>query len=101
SFSAVLALLLAAGTGIAAIATPRAQAPQRTTIRTAPPALAAGPQTLLDGVGRLVRAVPLGQFDAWKRELKTAHPSKARAAWLHVWLGEYELAARQEPGMAI
>src|SRR5438105_6129479 len=100
SFAICLTLLFGAGTGLAAVSA-RREALRPLPAVAARPAVTPGEQTLLNDVGRLVQAVPLGQFQAWKHELKTSHPSPTRSAWLHVWLGEYELAARQEPGLAI
>jgi hypothetical protein len=65
--------------------------------RTAAPSEA----TLLDEVGRLARPVAPGQAAAWRAELLKGLPSPERAAWLHLRLGEYELAHDQEPNGAI
>ena len=48
--------------------------------------------SMLDEVGRLAHPVAAAQVTAWKTELKTASPAPARAAMLHLWLGEWELA---------
>jgi RHS repeat-associated protein len=54
-------------------------------------------RTLLDEVGRLAHEVPQGQVEGWKRELKTGAAKGLRAGWLHLWLGEWELARSEEP----
>ena len=56
--------------------------------------------TLLDEVGHLAHPVALSEVSAWSRELAT-HPVSARAALLHLWLGEWQLAANEQPGQAI
>jgi len=58
------------------------------------------PQTLLDEVGRLQQPVPAAQVAAWKRELKASRPAAERGAWLHLWLGEWELARNEQPRQA-
>ena len=55
--------------------------------------------TLLDEVGRLTKPVRAVEVVAWKRELRHSH-STARIAKLHLWLGEWELAANQQPQRA-
>ena len=57
--------------------------------------------TLLDEVGQLSRPIPLSQVLAWRQELKAQHPISSRAAHLHLWLGEWQLAHNQQPGQAI
>ncbi len=56
--------------------------------------------TLLDEVGRLARAVAPAEAAGWKRILHTQAPAPTRAAVLHLWLGEWELAANQQPRAA-
>lgn len=56
--------------------------------------------TLLDEVGRLARVVSPAEAAGWKRTLHTQSPAPARAALLHLWLGEWELAANQQPRAA-
>ena len=56
-------------------------------------------ETMLDEVGRLAHAVPASQPLAWRREL-AAHPVTHRAALLHLWLGEWQMAANEQPGTA-
>ena len=68
------------------------------------------PPTLLDEVGRLAHAIPSAQIAIWQR---TLHGSEAqssglpsteavreRLAVLHLRLGEYKLAAHEQPGRA-
>jgi RHS repeat-associated protein len=57
--------------------------------------------TLLDEVGRLERPVTTAQAQAWRQELNHRPLANARAAKLHLWLGEYLLAHDQEPEQAI
>ena len=57
-------------------------------------------QTLLDEVGHLQHSHSPAEIAAWKQALKAAYPSAERAAWLHVWLGEWELAQNQQPERA-
>jgi YD repeat-containing protein len=61
------------------------------------PSQAPTERTLLDEVGKLAHDVPQGQVDGWMRELKTGGAKGLRAGWLHLWLGEYELAHSEEP----
>ncbi len=56
--------------------------------------------TLLDEVGRLARTVAPAEAAGWKRILHTQAPAPTRAAVLHLWLGEWELAANQQPRAA-
>ena len=66
--------------------------------------------TLLDEVGLLRHPVTPSQVAAWKQELNpqeltTPQPSDStlaptRAALLHLWLGEWELASNQQPERA-
>ena len=58
------------------------------------------PQTLLDEVGRLSHSVSLVEVASWKQEVKSARPAAERAAWLHLWLGEWELAQNEQPEQA-
>jgi len=44
--------------------------------------------------------VPSEEVSAWKQELKTTHPTAERGAWLHLWLGEWELAQNEQPAHA-
>ena len=60
----------------------------------------APPPTLLDEVGQLARPVSSAQVTAWKRELKTSHPTAPREAALHLWLGEFALAHDEQPRLA-
>ncbi len=57
-------------------------------------------RTLLDEVGRLQQPVLTAEVTSWKQELKTAHPAAERRAWLHLWLGEWELAQNEQPRQA-
>lgn len=56
--------------------------------------------TLLDEVGLLAHPVLDTQAAAWRAEL-AAHPQMSRAALLHLWLGEWQLAHNQQPETAI
>ena len=56
--------------------------------------------TLLDDLGHLARPVTAAEALTWKTELKTTSPAQARAAQLHLWLGEWELAQNQQPERA-
>lgn len=56
--------------------------------------------TLLDEVGRLARRVAPAEAAGWKRALHTQALTPTRAAVLHLWLGEWELAANQQPRAA-
>src|SRR5579884_1868676 len=56
--------------------------------------------TLLDEVGHLAEPVSADTVAAWKSELKTTHPAPARAAALHIWLGEWELTGNEAPDQA-
>lgn len=56
--------------------------------------------SLLDEIGLLSHPVPPAQVKAWAKELQAGHSGAARAALLHVWVGEYELAKDQQPGLA-
>ncbi len=66
---------------------------------TARPHSAVPPETMLDEVGHLARGVPAGQALLWKQEL-AAHPAARRAALLHIRLGEWQMAANQQPATA-
>jgi len=63
------------------------------------PKSSVSPETMLDEVGRLAHVIPAAQPLAWKREL-AAHPSAHRAALLHIRLGEWQMAANEQPGTA-
>ncbi len=65
-----------------------------------PNTTAAAPSTRLDEVGRMLPPVPSEEVSAWKQELKTTHPTAERGAWLHLWLGEWELAQNEQPAHA-
>lgn len=56
--------------------------------------------TLLDEVGRLAGTLPDEQVAAWKNELKKTRLAPRRAALLHLWIGEWELAGHEEPKKA-
>ena len=56
--------------------------------------------SLLDEVGKLAHTAPLVGAKAWKREIAGGHPAPARAALLHLWLGEWALAHDQQPEIA-
>ena len=58
-------------------------------------------RSLLDTSGNLLRRVDEREVASWKQELHTMALDRERAGWLHVWLGEWELGANQQPGMAI
>jgi len=63
------------------------------------PKSSASPETMLDEVGRLAQAIPPAQPRVWKWEL-AAHPPARRAALLHIHLGEWQMAANEQPAMA-
>jgi len=56
--------------------------------------------TLLDELGRLRCAVSGKEVAAWKSESRKSSLRSQRAALVHIWLGEWELAANQEPEQA-
>ncbi len=56
--------------------------------------------TLLNEVGKLPQPIPVATVAAWKQELHTARPAPQRAALLHLWLGEWELAQNEQPHFA-
>jgi len=53
--------------------------------------------TLLDEIGHLALPVTAAQVAGWKSEIRTTHTAPGRAAWLHLWLGEWELAHNEQP----
>lgn len=57
--------------------------------------------TLLDEVGELKKHLASSEVASWRNELHRSPVKGTRAAWLHLWLGEYELAQRQEPLRAL
>ena len=59
------------------------------------------PLTLLDETGHLAQNPGIGQMQAWKQELNDTHPGPLRAAQLHLWVGEWELAQNEQPGKAL
>ncbi len=65
-----------------------------------PAADLSAPQTLLDEAGRLARTVAPATVASWKQELNTARPAADRVAQLHLWLGEWALAANKQPKQA-
>ncbi|MEO7718433.1 MAG: cysteine peptidase family C39 domain-containing protein, partial [Capsulimonas sp.] len=58
------------------------------------------PVSLLTQTGQLNRPVAVSEVDAWRMELKASDIKPARAAQLHLWLGEWELAANEQPKKA-
>lgn len=56
--------------------------------------------SLLDEVGLQARPVSDAQVYAWKQEVKQPDADTKRLAWLHLWLGEYEMAHNQHPKLA-
>jgi len=78
------------------VPTPAADVPSIVAVRQEP----SRSMTLLDEVGQLSHPVSAAEATAWKRELKMASPVPSRAATLHLWLGEWELAANQQPERA-
>ena len=58
------------------------------------------PLSLLDEVGLQARPVADTQVYSWKKEVKQGGTDFRRTAWLHLWLGEYELAHNQSPEQA-
>jgi len=57
-------------------------------------------ESLLDEVGRPAHGLPYAQAMAWGREIKAPGLTSKRAAELHLWLGEWELAQNQQPERA-
>ncbi len=57
-------------------------------------------ESLLDEVGRSAHGLPYAQAMAWGREIKAPGLTSKRAAELHLWLGEWELAQNQQPERA-
>jgi hypothetical protein len=76
---------LSAPTPTVQIAGPRAAAPKSSA------------ETLLNEVGELSAPLPAGQAEGWKQELKQGKAIADRTALLHLWIGEWELAERDEP----
>ena len=64
------------------------------------PKYSLSPETLLDEVGRPAHSLPSAQAHAWRQELKAPGLTRKRAAELHLWLGEWELAQNQQPERA-
>jgi RHS repeat-associated protein len=58
------------------------------------------PMTLLDEVGKLRYAVPSQMVAAWKAAFAHGNVPQEHAAWMHVWLGEWEIAANEDPQAA-
>jgi hypothetical protein len=56
--------------------------------------------TLLNEVGKLAQTVPEGQFVNWKQTLRSPRPANGAAVWLHLRVGEYELAHNEQPERA-
>lgn len=78
---------------------PRSGEPrQRSPVATPVPA---HEDSLLDEGGRLAHAVPAGQFGVWKADLRRGREVPEEAAWLPLWVGEYELAQNEQPELAI
>ncbi len=59
------------------------------------------PLSHLNDAGEMAYAIPQTQIAAWSRELTSAHPAPARAARLHLWLGEWQLAYSRQPETAL
>jgi len=70
-------------------------------LRLVPRAPRPAPVTLLNELGRLARPVSSSELAAWKAQLHHGHLPADQAAKLHIRLGEYELAANEQPGTAI
>ena len=66
----------------------------------APPATVVG-ASLLDETGQLAGTARAEDVMAWKRTLYAPRPPAARAAWLHLWLGEVELGQNHAPDQAL
>jgi|SRR5579871_3089003 len=58
-------------------------------------------RTLLDTLGRLSRPVTPAEVASWKWQLAQPGIDRQRAGWLHLWLGEWQLAANQQPVTAL
>ena len=63
-----------------------------------PPSVASA--TLLDEVGHLTHPVAPSEAQGWSHAL-AASPAPAQAALLHLWLGEWQLAANEQPETAL
>src|SRR5579862_8381449 len=83
-----LLLLLLPVIGSPALAAPSATTP-------------ASSVTLLTPTGILNRDLSAREVAGWNRELRRESLSNARAARLHLWLGEVEIARNQEPERAL
>lgn len=59
------------------------------------------PLTHLNDAGQMAYAIPQTQITAWSQELASARLSPARAARLHLWLGEWQLAYSRQPETAL
>ncbi|HET6382246.1 MAG TPA: cysteine peptidase family C39 domain-containing protein, partial [Armatimonadota bacterium] len=70
-------------------------------VKITPGARRPAPVTLLNELGRLARPVSPLELAAWKGQLHHGHLPADIAAKLHIRLGEYELAANEQPGTAI
>src|SRR5579884_125024 len=58
-------------------------------------------ESLLDTVGRLTRPVTMVEVRDWKRQLAQPGLDRQRAGWLHLWLGEWQLGANEQPETAL
>ena len=58
-------------------------------------------RTLLDSYGRLSRPVTAAEVADWKRQLNLSGLDRQQAGWLHLWLGEWQLAANKQPEAAL
>ena len=58
-------------------------------------------RTLLDSLGRLTRPVTMAEVSDWKRQLAVPGIDRQRAGWLHLWIGEWQQAANQQPVTAL
>jgi RHS repeat-associated protein len=56
--------------------------------------------SLLNVDGQFAHEPALYEVDAWKRELHQGTSVSSRRAWLHIWVGEYELARNENPAQA-
>jgi hypothetical protein len=96
------ALLLAVGAGAGHLGRPGYPLPEAGDSVVSAPGLPDRPAegTLLDEVGRLAQPVGGAEAGQWRQELKTGRPVPGRAAWLHLWLGEWALAGEEAPQQA-
>ncbi|HET6382001.1 MAG TPA: hypothetical protein VFJ58_01310, partial [Armatimonadota bacterium] len=104
--AAIAAAILLISASAAAVATTLKSAPPIAQhagypVRVVPAAPHRTPVTILNELGRLARPVSSLELSVWKAQLHHGHLPADTAAKLHIRLGEYELAANEQPAMAI